>query len=332
MFEMSMTPSPVFRALQRLGISSLREEGMRERVWEQKGCSRNIAQVKPMNITRRQFLTTSLAATGAVCLASPRMARADAASLTARYGGFRVGLQSNVLSAFSPQLEPMIGHIADLGLHWVEFAHWHYEVTGDSARIAEVQALLKRHAVQMEAYFLGDIQAEPEPLRRTFEFARRNGVNVLVGQPVPEAFPILNAMVREFDIKIAVHNYGPGHRYDRINDLVEAVSPWDKRIGYCLDTGHAMRSGEEPVEAVRLLGNRLHGMHLREHVAVRREPQPPESIVGEGALDLEALCRAMRAADFSGPLSLEVYYNPQQPLEPLRKSLANLSKAARKTV
>jgi inosose dehydratase len=283
-------------------------------------------------LTRRQFLATGTAVAGAVWLAGPRAARATDQAQTAPYAGFRVGLQSNVLSQFSPELEPLLGHITGLGLHWVEFAHWHYEVTEDTARIAQVQALLARHDVRMEAYFLGEIPADSIQLRRTFEFARRNDISVLVGQPTEEAFPLLDDLVQEFDIKVAVHNYGPGHRFDRNADIVNTVRPWDERIGYCLDTGHAMRSGEDPIEAVQVMGRRLHGVHLREHAAVRREPQPPETIIGEGALDLETFCRAMRDAHFSGPLSLEVYYNPQQPIEPLRRSLANLAEAARKTV
>jgi inosose dehydratase len=282
-------------------------------------------------LSRRQFLATGTTVAGAVWLAGPRAARASDQAQTAPYAGFRVGLQSNVLSQFSPELEPMLGHIAGLGLRWVEFAHWHYEVTEDAARIAQVQALLARHDVRMEAYFLGEIPADITQLRRTFEFARRNDVSVLVGQPIEEAFPLLDDLVQEFDIKVAVHNYGPGHRFDRIADMVNIVSPWHERIGYCLDTGHAMRSGEDPIRAARLMGRRLHGVHLREHAAVQREPQPPESIIGEGALDLESFCRAMRDAHFSGPLSLEVYYNPQQPIEPLRRSLANLAEAARRT-
>ncbi len=282
------------------------------------------------DVSRRQFLAAGAAA-GAACLASSRLAMAGKEASKAQYGGFRVGLQSNVLSAFSPQLEPMLKNIAELGLHWVEFAHWHYEVTRDADRIAEVQALLARHQVQMEAYFLGDIGADADKLRQTFEFARNNGVSVLVGQPTEEAFPILDALVKEFEIKVAIHNYGPGHRYDRITDLLKAAAPWDWRIGYCLDTGHAMRAGEPPVDGVRRLGSRLYGIHLREHAAVQRDPQPPETIIGEGALDLKALCAALRDVGFSGPLSLEVYYNRKQPMEPLRRGLANLAEAARAT-
>jgi inosose dehydratase len=281
-------------------------------------------------MTRRRFLATGTSLAGAVCLTNNlRATQAVDPRLTERFGGFRVGLQSNVLSTFSPEREPMIRHIADLGLHWVEFAHWHYEVTEDAAQIAQVQALLARHHVRMEAYFLGEIQADARHLRRTFEFARENGASVLVGQPVPEAFPLLDELVKEFNLKVGIHNYGPGHRFDRMEDLVNAAHPWDARIGYCLDTGHAMRSGEDPIQAVRGLGDRLHGIHLRELAAVGREPQPPETILGEGALGLEAFCRALREVHFSGPLSVEIYFNPQQPLEPLRKGLSHLAAAAR---
>ena len=284
-------------------------------------------------LSRRRFVAAGAAAAAAMWLSD----RTDGAeneknqASVAKYGGFRVGLQSNVFSAFSPELEPMLGHIADLGLHWVEFAHWHYGVTDDADLMAEMQSLLGRHQIRMEAYFLGEIEADAQQLRRTFEFARKNGVSVLVGQPTEEAFPLLDALVKEFEIKVAIHNYGPGHRYDRITDLLVAAAPWDWRIGYCLDTGHAMRSGEPPVEAVRRLGSRLYGIHLREQAAVQRDPQPPETIIGEGALDLQGFCRALRHVGFSGPLSLEVYYDRKSPMKSLRHGLANRADAARAT-
>lgn len=286
-----------------------------------------------ITLSRRQFMAAGAAAAAGTWRPG-RTAGAEnekkQASM-AKYGGFRVGLQSNVLSAFSSEMEPMVRHIAELGLRWVEFAHWHYEVTDDADRIAEVQALLARQHIEMEAYFLGEIEADAERLRQTFEFARKNGVSVLVGQPTEEAFPLLDALVKEFEIKVAIHNYGPGHRFDRITDLLLAAAPWDWRIGYCLDTGHAMRSGEPPIDAVRRLGSRLYGIHLREQAAVQRDPQPPETIIGEGALDLQAFCRALREVGFLGPLSLEVYYNRKAPMEPLRSCLANLAAAARAT-
>ena len=113
--------------------------------------------------------------------------------------------------------------------------------------------------------------------------------------------------------------------------MITATAPWDWRIGYCLDTGHLMRSGEDPVDAVRRLGTRLHGIHLREHVAIRREARREETIVGEGAMDLEGFCHALREVNFVGPLVLEIYYDRTEPIEPIRQSLANFAEVARAT-
>jgi inosose dehydratase len=196
--------------------------------------SRALGRSAP-HVSRRRFIATSAVAAGAAWLFPSRPVRAGSDEPELDFGGFRVGIQSNVLNAFSPELEPMIGHVADLGLRWIEFARWHYDVTDDADRIAQVQAWLQRHELRMEGYFLGEIEADADQLRRTFEFARNHGVSVLIGQPTQEAFPILDALVREFEIKVAVHNYGPGHRFDRIQDLLIAVAPWDWRIGFCLD-------------------------------------------------------------------------------------------------
>ncbi len=285
------------------------------------------------SLSRRAFIAAGAAAAGtATTFATRESARADNNNSTADYGGFRVGIQSNILHNFSPEPEAILGHIAALGLRQVEFiGSRHYPVTLDEERISYMQDLLARHEMTMEAYFVGDMPADKDNLRKTFEFARKNGVSVLVGMPTEEALPILDSLVKEFEIKVAMHNYGPGARYDLVEHLIIAAAPWDWRIGYCLDTGHTMRSGEDPVAAVRRLGSRLYGMHLREHSAISRDPQPPETIVGEGALDLEALCVSMRDVGFSGPLTIEVYFNRRDPIDSLKQSLANFAQAARDT-
>ncbi len=285
-------------------------------------------------MSRRQFFMTAgagAAAAGAAWRLHPRSSMAEAA--TDDHGGFRMSIQTNILNAYTQDLEEIIAHTADLEIPLAEFPDWHYELTLDEDRIAEVQAMLGDHGVEMAAYFLGEIEEDSEDaLRPVFEFARLNGASVLIGQPTEASFPILHALVREYtEMRVAIHNYGPGHRFDLTEDMLTAAAPWDWRIGYCLDTGHLMRSGENPVEAVRRMGSRLYGLHLREHAEITRNPDLPETIVGEGALDLEGLCEALRDVQFTGPLSLEIYYNPAEPLDAIRRSMANFLEAARAT-
>ena len=136
---------------------------------------------------------------------------------------------------------------------------------------------------------------------------------------------MLEAFVTEYDIKAGIHNHGPGHLYDTVDDMLEAAEPWDERIGFCLDIGHCMRSGEDPVEAVGRLGERLYGIHLKDHEHIGRD-DPPQTILGEGALDLPALCEALRAINYDAPIMVE--YDKEVTVEEIRRGLANVAEAA----
>jgi sugar phosphate isomerase/epimerase len=103
-----------------------------------------------------------------------------------------------------------------------------------------------------------------------------------------------------------------------------------ERIGFGPDLGHYMRAGIDPIEAVRRSKDRLYGMHLKDHAHIRRGNNP-ETILGKGALDLPALCNLLREIGFKGPLSLEYEIKTQDPIDDIRKCLANFEEAARKT-
>ena len=282
-------------------------------------------------ITRRQLLVgggtaalLSLSGVGGalrLAQASPRRA----ASIE-KYGGFKMGLQSYSLRHFN--LEQTIEHLADLGLHWIEFYPGHYPVTHDESRIAQVASLLEPHDIHLPVHGVHNFDGDEARNRRIFEFAKLAGIPLLSAHPSPDSFPILDKLVKEFDIKIGIHNHGPGHTYDRIEDSLKAVEPWDRRIGFCPDTGHCMRSGEDPVEMVRRMGERLYGMHLKDHTHIGRD-NPAETILGEGAIDLEGMCQTLREVEFDAPISLEYELNPRDPLDDIRQGLANFAAVAR---
>jgi len=239
------------------------------------------------------------------------------------YGGLRMGMASYSLRNYS--LEEAIAHTADLGLHWIELFSGHQGVTADGEAITDLLTTLEDHGVELYAYWAGDFQEDEEQNRALFEFARRCGVSLLTGHPLPESLPMLEAFVTEYDIKVGVHNHGPDHLYDTVDDMLEAAEPWDERIGFCLDIGHCMRSGEDPVEAVGRLGDRLYGIHLKDHEHIGRD-DPPQTIVGEGALDLPGLCEALRAINYDAPIMVE--YDKEVTLEEIRQGLANVAEAA----
>jgi inosose dehydratase len=125
--------------------------------------------------------------------------------------------------------------------------------------------------------------------------------------------------VKEFDIRVAIHNHGPTHRYNKAVDVLAAIEKHDARIGACADLGHFIRSGERPTEVIRLLAGRLYGVHLKDFAEMREKTRGV--ILGQGHLDAPAVMAALVQVGFpaDGALSIEYEENPQNPLDGLRE-------------
>ena len=89
-------------------------------------------------------------------------------------------------------------------------------------------------------------------LRKQFEYARDLGVPTIVCSPEPAALPLLEKLVKEFDIRLAIHNHGPEDKqFPSPNEVWDAVKDLDERIGLCIDVGHTARAGVDPARGDR---------------------------------------------------------------------------------
>jgi len=113
--------------------------------------------------------------------------------------------------------------------------------------------------------------------------------------------------------------------------VLNAVKGHDPRIGACADLGHYIRSGEDPVQVIRLLGDRVFGIHLKDFA--EKQDKTKGVILGKGHLDVEGVFRALKEVNFpaDGCLSLEYEENPKDPIDEIRECLA-IAKAAAKKV
>lgn len=189
------------------------------------------------------------------------------------------------------------------------------QITAMKERVAELGMTISAHGVNP---FGKDAAAN----RRTFEFARALGIRTISADPDPESFDSLNDLVREFDIRIAIHNHGPGHRYNKAIDVLQAIEGRDERIGACADLGHYIRSGEQATEVIRLLRGRLYGIHLKDFAEMKADAKGV--VLGKGYLDVPAVFAALLNVGFpeDGALSLEYEENPQDPIADIRECVA----------
>jgi inosose dehydratase len=290
-----------------------------------------------MRFTRRGLLVVGAAwAAGAL---APRGLRAETPVRELSYGGFAMGIQSFTLRTLA--LEPMLDAVQRLGLAHVETIPEtkvlfyelgsHFPVTDDAAEIARVRAAAASRGIRIAASGVHGVADEAEA-RRLFAFAKAAGIPLLTIMPDDEALDALDRLCAEHpEVRLGIHNHGPYFRYDKIADVEASLAGRHPGFGACVDAGHFIRSGEDPVEALRRLGPRVHGVHLKDFAGEGLFAEG--RILGGGRLDLDAFFRALREIGF-GPekaLSLEYERNADDPIADVVACLRAASEAAERT-
>jgi sugar phosphate isomerase/epimerase len=261
-----------------------------------------------VKLSRRDLL--SAAASIAAASSLPGAARAAEA-------GLNLGIQLYSLRGYP--VDEALRHAREIGFRFVEFYPGMYPLNSTPEQIAAMNKKLADLGLTISAHGVNGFGADAAANRKVFEFAKAAGIRILGADPAPEAFTSLDELVKEFDIRIAIHNHGPKHRYNKVLDVLKAIEKHDERIGACADLGHFIRSGENPVEVIRLLKGRLYGIHLKDFQD--QQEKTKGVILGKGHLDVPAVFAALEQVNFpaDGALSLEYEENPKDPLADIRE-------------
>lgn len=266
--------------------------------------------------SRREFLRYGLTGLFGLGLTSRVLALAQ----DDPYRPFKMGIQSYSLRGLS--FDEAVDRTRSLGLHLIQAYPAHFPIDAPASKQTETLARLKAAKIELQAWGVQGFDGDEAAARRVFEFAKKNGIRVITADPRKEALPILDRLVAEFGIAIAIHNHGPGSRYDKLASVVEAVQGKHKLLGACIDTGHALRSGENPVDWAKHLGKRVHDVHLKDV-----KEGKTWKILGEGDLDVERFLGQLVKVGFTGVVALEYEENAQDPMPDIEKCLANVRAA-----
>lgn len=231
-------------------------------------------------------------------------------------GGFVMGAQSFSFRKFD--LAGSIQCLKDVGLDVMEFCSVHFPPDATHEGFAEVKALLAREQVKVPCYGVEGFGGDAAANRKKFEFAQALGVEVLTADVELEAFDNVEALCEEFGVKIALHNHGPGARYDKVADVLKATAGRSPLIGACVDTGHYLRSSENPHEVIEALGDRVISLHLKDWIIGGEE-----QILGKGDMDLVATAKALKAIRFNGPAVMEYEESADNPVPDMKEGWAN---------
>lgn len=266
-------------------------------------------------LSRRGFvgLAASAAALAANVVRQPR-ARAQSPAPGDRpdpWLGLKVGVASYTFSRLP--LEATINGIHRVDVHYVSIKEAHLPLASTTDERKAVAAKFRAAGITPLSCGVISMKGDESASRNAFEYARDAGIPTIVCAPARGALPALEALVKEFDIKLAIHNHGPEDTlWPSPLDVWEAVQKLDRRIGVCVDVGHTAHCGVDPVEAIRTCSARLYDVHMKDLASKGPRARPIE--VGRGVLDIRGILAALREVGFSGHVGLEHEKDMNDPL------------------
>lgn len=178
--------------------------------------------------------------------------------------------------------------------------------------IADVKQKLAEHDILVVNYGNIPLPNDEAELRKVFDFAQKLGIKAITSEPPMEAMDLIEQMVIEYDIAVAIHNHPPRANrpdYHHWNPefILSMVDGRDPRVGVSADIGHYIRSNIDPVEALQLLEGRIISMHFTDVDAWGADGR--DTVAGTGVADLPAVLEELKRQNFGGNISIEYENN-----------------------
>ena len=163
---------------------------------------------------------------------------------------------------------------------------------------------------------------DEEENRQVFEFAEQLGVQAITSEPHEEAMDLIEELVQEYDIMLAIHNHFKGWDamaagYDWLDEdeylhwdpeyVHSLVEGRDERIGASADIGHFIRSDLDPLEALQTLEGRIISVHFSD--VEQFGPEGEDTAAGTGVGDLVGVLDELKRQNFGGNISIEYETN-----------------------
>jgi inosose dehydratase len=275
-----------------------------------------------ISMNRRAFVAS--AGLGALALSSGAIHRAQGETAPAAkdaFRGLKVGLASYSTREFS--LDDTLAMMKDLKIQYVTIkdeSHLKIESTTTEERKAALQKI-KDAGLQTLGTGVVYLKNDEAQARKAFEYCRDLEMPVMVAAPDVDALPLIDKLVKEFNIKLAIHNHGPGDkRYPSPLDAYRISREYDKRIGCCIDIGHAVRIGDNEVDVIYAVKDRLYDFHMKDVTGRSGEDRAIEA--GRGVINIPGVLKALLDIGFNGHVALEYEVNGKNPMPGMIESFA----------
>jgi sugar phosphate isomerase/epimerase len=273
------------------------------------------------SLSRRNFLHTAAVAGIAISVPKILSAATTPKEAAGKPNPIKLGIASYTFREFSRA--QMIGFLKQLNVSDLNAKDVKDHLPVDPA--LEAQAVTDYAAANIKLHAAGAIyfsKDEDEDIHDKFEYCKRAGISVIVaGDPSPASLPRVERFVKQYDIRIAVHNHGPEDKlWQSPLDILKLIKDMDPRIGCCIDVGHTVRAGTDVVDAIHQVGPRLFNMHIKDLTDFRSKES--QVAVGDGKMPVREIFDALAQIGYRDYVDLEYEVHGDNPMPGVTRSLA----------
>jgi len=215
--------------------------------------------------------------------------------------GWRLGIEAYTFHKFT--FFETIEKTAQLGLPYVGGLSFqkvsaelpkNFDPQLSDEELRAVRLKLESAGLRLLTYYIQDIPNDPAACRRIFEFGRKMGIETFMTEPKPEALDLIEKFADEYGINVALHNHDPKASpvYWNPEGVLRVCRGRSPRLGACGDLGYWVRSGVDPIQAVRKLKHRL--ITVQVHDLDTRDANGADVPWGTGQSRLEEFFRELR--------------------------------------
>jgi L-ribulose-5-phosphate 3-epimerase len=238
------------------------------------------------------------------------LVRADAASKSkdAKEGGPKLGIQTWTCRFM--KFDEVVDFAVKHGITQLELIKDHMDPYAPKEETLRKKAILEAKGLTAYSFGVNATSMDKEKNRQLFEFAKLMGMKVIIVEPKNMAeWDNLEQLVKEYDIKLAIHNHSTGTAYGDPATVKKVLAERDRRIGVCLDIGHVTSAGFDAAAVFRDYGaDRVFDMHLKDK-KVEKGADGKNVVLdvesGTGQANYSALFAEIKKSKWSGVMAIE---------------------------
>jgi sugar phosphate isomerase/epimerase len=235
-------------------------------------------------------------------------ARAQSSTAKSKDAGPKLWLQT--WTCRNMNFDQVVEFAVKHGITHLELIKAHLDPAGPMEETLRKKAILDQKGLVAYSFGVNATSMDKEKNRPLFEFAKLMGMKVIIVEPKNlDEWNNLEELVKEYDIKLAIHNHGTGTVYGDPATVKKVLASRDRRIGVCLDVGWVTAAGFDAATVFKEYGaNRVFDMHFKDKVvetSAEGKKTPVDTEIGKGKANYAGLFAEIKKSKWSGVMAIE---------------------------